>query len=95
MKIEYNNYYQAYIALPVVSGILRRFTVLFKDDGCKRGEYIEEIDVLARTVGGASKIVQVALDRGDYGDELRIGRVAGGHDMAVRAADANSNTPRR
>lgn len=51
-----------------------QFTALTKDDTCKRGEYLEEIDVLADTPGQARKIAQFVLER-DYIPELRIARI--------------------
>jgi hypothetical protein len=58
-----------------VEGYTRRqFTVFTKDDTCKRGEYLEEIDVMADTVGLARNIARFILDR-DYIPGLRIARV--------------------
>jgi len=50
------------------------FTVLTKDETCGRGEYAEELDILAGTVGEAKKIARVILDA-DYEPGLRISRV--------------------
>ena len=50
------------------------FLILTKDPGCKRGEYSEELDVLARTGCEAKKIAQAVLDH-DYEPVLRISRV--------------------
>jgi len=50
------------------------YTIFTKDNLCKRGEYAEEIDVLAGTPGQARKIAQVILDC-DYDPELRISRI--------------------
>ena len=52
----------------------RLWTVLTKDDICKRGEYAEEIDVFADTPGQAKKFAKMVLDE-HYDPELRIARV--------------------
>ena len=52
----------------------RLWTVLTKDDICKRGEYAEEIDVYANTPGEAKKIAKMVLDE-HYDPVLRISRV--------------------
>lgn len=52
----------------------RSFTIFTKDEHCRRGEYAEELDVFAGSVGEAKKIAQFVLDR-DYIPGLRIARV--------------------
>lgn len=50
------------------------FTILTKMPDSKRGEYAEEIDVLAGTPGQARRIAQIILES-DYEPGLRISRV--------------------
>jgi hypothetical protein len=49
------------------------FTVYTKDDSCKRGEYLEEIDVLADTKTQAQRIATTVLQH-EYEDGLRASR---------------------
>jgi len=50
------------------------YTILTKMPTSKRGEYSEEIDVLAGTVGQAKRIAKIILES-DYIPELRISKV--------------------
>jgi len=50
------------------------FTIWCKTPDCKRGEYSEEIDVLARSVGAARNIAKQVL-KADYIPELYISRI--------------------
>jgi len=50
------------------------FTVLTKLPDSKRGEYAEELDILADTVGAARKIAVKVLKE-EYIPELRVSRI--------------------
>ena len=50
------------------------FTILTKDATCGRGEYADELDVLAVSKGEATKIAQAVLDH-DYEPGLKMSRV--------------------
>ena len=49
-------------------------TVLTKDDHCGRGEYAEELDVRADSVGEARRIAKAVLENG-FQLDLRISRI--------------------
>jgi hypothetical protein len=50
------------------------WTVFIKDAHCGRGEYAEELDVLAHTMAGARKVAEAALAR-DYEPGVRVARI--------------------
>lgn len=49
-------------------------TVLTKDPLCKRGEYAEEIDVMANTSGHARNIANIVLKK-EYEPDLRVSKI--------------------
>lgn len=50
------------------------YTAYLKDKDCARGEYREEIDIVADTPGAARRIAREAVKQ-DYVDGVRVARI--------------------